>query len=303
MKGGLDESNLSSHLIAPIDSNKFVCLDAGTVYTGLQAANQKGCFSKIELSTDSGLSTEGTILHHHIMAYLISHPYLDHIEGLTSVSPNDFPKPIMSLQGTIDDIKNLLFNWRLWPNFANSGTPPLLGQYRYIPLKTGESTKVEQTSMSVEAYPLAHGQFTDSTAFLVESDSAYILYMGDTGPDEVEKRSTTQDLWKRIAPLIKSNTLHGIFIETSYPDERPDDQLFSHLTPRWLMHSFHKLASIVDAGNHLEALQGLKVIITHIKPDLSADNTVTETIKRQLFSHNDLSLNLIIAEQGRYYEL
>jgi 3',5'-cyclic-nucleotide phosphodiesterase len=127
--------------------------------------------------------------------------------------------------------------------------------------------------------------------------------MGDTGPDDVEKRSTTLDLWERIAPLIKSQSLHGIFIEASYPDERPDDQLFSHLTPKWLMHAFHQLALLVDEQTPLEALSGLNVIITHIKPDLRADIDIRKKIIDQLHSHNNLGLNLIFAEQGRRYEL
>jgi 3',5'-cyclic-nucleotide phosphodiesterase len=113
------------------------------------------------------------------------------------------------------------------PNFANSGTPPLLGLYNYVVLKPGKSTNIAGTSMHVKAFPLAHGEFTDSTAFLIELNGSFILYMGDTGPDEVEKRSTTLDLWKLITPLIKAQSLHGIFIEASYPDERADDQLFS----------------------------------------------------------------------------
>jgi 3',5'-cyclic-nucleotide phosphodiesterase len=303
VKGGLDESNLSSHLLAPTGSNEFICLDAGSVFAGLEAANKKGCFSKIKLIENTGLTEEGTILHHHIKAYLITHPYLDHVEGLVVISPNDTPKPILSLKGTIEDIETLLFNWRVWPNFTNSGTPPLLGQYNYVIMEPGKSFVIAETSMKAKAYPLAHGQFTDSTAFLIESDGAFILYMGDTGPDEVEKRSTTLDLWKRIAPLIKTKTLHGIFIEASYPDERPDDQLFSHLTPKWLMHAFHKLATLVDKQNPLDALSGLNVIITHIKPDLRADIDIRKKIVDQLHSHNDLGLNLITAEQGMPYEL
>jgi 3',5'-cyclic-nucleotide phosphodiesterase len=156
--------------------------------------------------------------------------------------------------------------------------------------------------MSVEAYPLAHGE-TDSTAFLIESKGSYILYMGDTGPDEVEKRSTTQALWSRVAPLIKTKCLRGIFIEASYPDDRPDNLLFSHLTPAWLMHAFRQLAALVDAEHPQEALRDLTVIITHIKPDLSAGIDPREVVKRQLHEHNTLGLRLVFAQQGKRYQL
>jgi 3',5'-cyclic-nucleotide phosphodiesterase len=303
VEGGLDESSLSAHLIAPIGSTSFVCLDAGTLLAGLKVACRNNCFKDISVPGETDLTIEGYILHNHIKAYLITHPYLDHVEGLVVISPNDKAKPIMGLQGTIEDIKNYLFNWRVWPNFGSEGVPPLLGIYDYETLHAGIGKPISGTSMSVEAFPLAHGNFTDSTAFLIESENSFLLYMGDTGPDEIERRSTTQDLWKRIVPLIKAECLHGIFIETSYPDERPDDQLFSHLTPAWLMRAFRNLAELVNPGYPESALQDLNVIITHIKPDLRSGSKPREAITAQLLAHNDLGLHFIFAEQGKRYEL
>ncbi len=300
--GGLDESNLSAHLLAPIGSSEFICLDAGTLLSGIKLAIKNGCFDDIRINDDSSLSVEGSILHHHIKAYLITHAYLDHVEGLVVISPNDCQKPIFGLSGIIDDMRNHLFNWRVWPNLCNMGAAPAIGQYSYVTLQEGERLGIEGTTMSVEAFPLAHGG-TDSTAFLVESGGEFVLYMGDTGPDEVEKRDTTEALWKRIAPLIKARRLHALCIEASYPDERPDDQLFSHLTPAWVMKSLRQLAGIVDPDNPWGALDGLTVIITHIKPDLLAGISMREVIEGQLNDHNDLGLRLIFAEQGKRYTL
>ena len=72
---------------------------------------------------------EGSILHHHIKAYLITHSYLDHSEGLVVVSPNDCKKPIMSLQGIVKDMQTHIFNWRVWPNMCDSGVKPAIGQF------------------------------------------------------------------------------------------------------------------------------------------------------------------------------
>ena len=38
VKGGLDESNLSAYLVAASGSDQFICLDAGTIYKGLELA-------------------------------------------------------------------------------------------------------------------------------------------------------------------------------------------------------------------------------------------------------------------------
>ena len=41
--------------------------------------------------------------------------------------------------------------------------------------------------------------------------------------------------------------IQAIFIESSYVDERRDNELFSHLTPAWVIRAFDQLASMVDA--------------------------------------------------------
>ena len=106
------------------------------------------------------------------------------------------------------------------------------------------------------------------------------------------------NLWKQITPLIQGNKLQAIFIESSYVDERPDSELYSHLTPAWVIRAFNQLASMVDAKHPGDALKGLTVIITHIKPDLLSGNSPRHIVKEQFKVHNDLGLRLIFAEQG-----
>lgn len=303
VEGGLNESNLPAYLLACRGTSDFICLDAGTLLTGLRIAHQKGAFSHLQLRQDNNLSPEGIILHHHLKAYLITHTYLDHIEGLVVISPNDTAKPILGTEAVLQDMQDHIFNGHTWPNLCDTGPAPILGPYTYKTLRPGESTPILGTQLSVSAYPLAHGITTDSTAFLIEGNGAFVVYMGDTGPDEVEKRNTTELLWQQLAPLIRNRQLHGIFIEASYPDERPDAMLFSHLTPAWLMQAFRKLARLVDGNNPLKALAGLNVIIMHIKPDLTSHRTPQEIIREQLLAHNDLGLNLLFAEQGTPFEL
>lgn len=299
--GGMYENNLSAHLLAPIGQTDFVCLDAGTVASGLGLAAEKGCFR--DIAPQEGLTVEGTVLHNHVKAYLVSHPYLDHVEGLVAVSPNDGPKPILSMAGVIADMQSHVFNWRIWPNMCDRGEEPAIGQYRYVELEKGKSHRINGTGMSVQAYPLAHGTHTDSVAFLIESRGRYVLYMGDTGPDEVEKRTTTEDVFKRMAPLIREGVFHGLSIEASYTDERPDDMLYSHLTPKWIMKALHKLALLVDGKNPSSAIRGLKVLITHIKPDFSSGPSVRKRVISQINEQNNLGIDFIFLEEGTTYEL
>jgi 3',5'-cyclic-nucleotide phosphodiesterase len=157
--------------------------------------------------------------------------------------------------------------------------------------------------MNVEGHPLAHGAHSDSTAFLIDADGAFVLYMGDTGPDEIEGRPTTRRVWEQVAPLVREGRLHAVSMECSFGDECADDQLYSHLKPRWVIHAFRQLAETVDPADPRHALEGLNVIITHVKPHLGDGEPTLERVRRQLDEQNDLGLRLIFAEQGRELEL
>lgn len=303
VEGGLIESNLPAYLLAPTGSTEFVCLDAGTVLAGLRVARANGCFSDIPMPPDCTDSIEGRVLRHHIKAFLITHTYLDHVAGLIMNSPADSDKPIMALADTIEGLGRHVFNWVTWPNFAGGGGPNPLAKYESVVLRPGEPSRVPGTAMRIEAQPLAHGARVDSAAFIVDANRHYVVYMGDTGPDQFEDRPTTRLLWERLVPLVREGRLQAIFIESSYPDERPDEELFSHLTPRWVMHAFHQLAEMVDPRTPEAALAGLSVVITHIKPHLQAGEEARAVVSRQLHERNDLGLRLIFAEQGKPFEL
>ena len=118
-----------------------------------------------------------------------------------------------------------------------------------------------------------------------------MLYLGDTGPDAVEKSNNLQNLWQFIAPLIKGHQLKAILIEVSFPNEQPDKTLFGHLTPRWLMTEMDKLAALTGP----EQLKGLNIVVTHLKPPVAS---ITK-IKAQLTAANKLQLNLIYPTQGK----
>jgi 3',5'-cyclic-nucleotide phosphodiesterase len=266
-------------------------------------ARAKGCFSDIAMPPGSAESIEGQVLRHHLKAYLLTHTYLDHVSGLIMSSPADSAKPIMALEATIEGLQHHVFNWITWPNFGDEGEPAPLAKYQLITLRPGERSSIPGTAMSVEAQPLAHGARTDSTAFLVEANGHYVLYMGDTGPDHLEDRPTTLHLWERLIPLIRDDRLRAIYIESSYTDETPEDQLLSHLTPKWIMRALRQLAELVAPRRPQTALQGLSVVVTHIKPHLGTGQEARHVVRRQLREQNDLGLRLVFAEQGESFEL
>jgi cAMP phosphodiesterase len=285
VRGGLDESNLSAYMLAPAGSNDYICLDAGTLYAGIQKAVKAHVFD----------SSESVVLKKYIKAYLVSHAHLDHVAGLIINSPDDAAKNIYGTPYCLTILRDKYFSWQSWANFANEGEKPALGKYHYSYLAIDSETAIEHTSMHVRAFVLSHGNPYQGTAFLLRRDSAYVLYLGDTGADEIEHSDRLLTLWKAVAPLIRAGQLKGIFIEVSYTNAQPEKQLFGHLTPQLLMKEMTVLAGIAGPG----AMKGLPVLITHIKP---APNVVA-TIRQQLAALNTLHLRFIFPEQARPVKL
>jgi cAMP phosphodiesterase len=122
--------------------------------------------------------------------------------------------------------------------------------------------------------------------------------LGDTGPDDVEKitqpDNTTysprylSQLWQAMAPLVAADQLKAIFIEVSYPNGRPDNLLFGHLTPNWLLKELHVLRTY-------HSMKNVKIIITHIKPEKGAREKIIEQLK----SEGDSYFNFVFPEQGK----
>ncbi|HEX8327971.1 MAG TPA: 3',5'-cyclic-nucleotide phosphodiesterase [Hymenobacter sp.] len=281
VQGGLAEGNLSAYLVAPVGSTAFVCLDAGSLHTGIEKAIANRAF---KVSSDE-------VLKQYIKAYCISHPHLDHVAGLLLNAPDDSAKPIYGLRECVATLQSEYFNWRAWPNFGNAGTPPALNKYQLQTLTPRQETPIPNTRMSVQAFVLSHSKPYQSTAFLVRSQGSYLLYLGDTGADSVEKTPALRALWQAVQPIVQRGQLKAIFIEASYDNSQPLQQLFGHLTPALLMQEMAVLAKLTGAA----ALRGLPVVITHTKPTLRN----ADVLKQQLAKANALQLKLVFPEQGR----
>jgi 3',5'-cyclic-nucleotide phosphodiesterase len=283
--GGIDERNLSAYLVAPFGTKEYVCLDAGTVHSGIEKAIEKGTFSV----------PSSTVLRQYIKGYCISHAHLDHVSGLIINSPADSTKTVYAIAPAMKMMQNHYFNDATWANFGDDGLGKPLKKYHFETLSFGKTIPISNTSMTVQAFPLSHVNPYESTAFLIKKDNNAVLYLGDTGPDAVEKTSNLADLWKAIAPLIQKQELKGVFIEVSFPNEQPDGFLFGHLTPKHLMKEMQVLAALTGK----EALQKCKIIITHLKPPAAS----IQKIKQQLAAPNDLGLSFVFPEQGARMEL
>lgn len=285
IKGGIDEKNLSAYMVAPINTNDYICLDAGTINAGIEKAIDNKVF-KVSISE---------VLRKYIKGYFISHAHLDHVSGLIINSPADSSKTVYATEKCMEMMENHYFNDQTWANFGDKGPGVPLKKYHFQTLNIGAETPITNTAMTVKAFPLSHVNPFESTAFLIKNGDSYVLYLGDTGPDAVEKSDKLKELWIAVAPLVKSKQLKGIFIEVSFPNEQPDQFLFGHLTPNYLMKELHTLEDL--SGK--DSLKGFNIIVTHLKPPTK--NILK--LKEQLQKQNDLGVKIIYPEQGKRFEL
>jgi cAMP phosphodiesterase len=281
VKGGSDEGNLSAYAIATAGTNSFVCLDAGTLHTGVQRA--------IDQNIWKGEAT--AFLRKNIKGYLISHPHADHVAGLILNSPEDSAKSIYGTASCLSVIQEKHFNWKSWANFGNEGEKPVLNKYTYQTLVPGNELAIRNTSLFVTPYLLSHVSPNESTAFLIRAENTYLLYLGDTGADTIEKSDRLLQLWSVIAPLIRTKKLKGIFIEVSFSNDQPDTLLFGHLTPALLFQELSILSELCGK----DGLTNFPIVITHMKPFKNRE----EVIKAELQKLNTLHVKLIFPEQGR----
>ena len=285
VKGGLDESNLSAYLVAAIGSDQFICLDAGTIYKGLELAAAKKLFKSTNPST---------IQQEQINGYFISHAHLDHTAGLIMNSPNDNAKNLFGLASVLDVFKKNYFTWSAWANFGNEGEAPILKKYTYQTLSPTKEIAIENTGLFVTPFVLSHVKPYESSAFLVRNQNSYLLYLGDTGADKVEQSEQLASLWKTVAPLVMNKQLKGIFIEVSFDNSIPEKALFGHLTPNLLMEEMGKLNQLSNGQ-----LNNTPLYVTHIKP---CDGCEIK-IKSEIQKANQIGLNIFYPSQASLIEL
>lgn len=293
--GGPRETNLSGYLISPLEQQEWIGLDAGSLLSGIEAALEKQSLKDVPFS-DATLTFAGEMLRNHIRGYLISHAHLDHISGLVLNSQVDSKKNILGIKPTIDNIRDYIFNNRIWPNYGNEGVEPILNYYTYVRLPLHQPQAIPNTSMKVEAYLLSHPRGYPSTAFLIEYKGSYLLYFGDTSSDIMEEEKHLARVWKRIAPLLKEKKLRAMLLECSFCQKDAEFAQYGHLDTKLMMREFHSLAQIAQIPLH-----NLKVMVTHRKESLKKGANAPKSIEEELSVKNDLGIDFVFPEQGKRY--
>ena len=181
-----------------------------------------------------------------VEAVLVSHPHLDHIRDLATLTDNRCqqggpPLEIVGTPATLKALRDHFFNNALWPDFSGIETPagPTV-RYRAIDPET--TTEIA----GLKVTPILVSHTIETAGFVVEGEDGEALgYSGDTGP--------TERLWEVLNAHPK---LRALLMEVSFPNEH--DQLArvsGHHTPETLKNELPKLHKA-----------DLPVLLYHIKP-------------------------------------
>lgn len=293
--GGVVAGTTTSYLIRDTQSKGYLALDAGSIVNGLDSALKKGNFKDISVPEDSKYTKLGYIFRDSIKGYFLSHAHMDHIAGLVISSTEDTRKNIYALPSVIDIMEKNVFNWKVWPNFADSGEGFKLGVYSYRKLEPGKEFEIEGTGLYGQVFPLSHSNY-ESSMLLIRSRDEYFAFFGDTGPDKVEKSELMSNIWKELGPKLKEGKLKGIILEVSFPNATEDKNLFGHMTPKWIMEEMKVLG---EYSGGTENLKKLSIIVNHIKPSFLKGIDNERTIRKEIEELNIYKIRFLYPDAGK----
>jgi len=314
--------NLTAFLLSSISDNNFVCLDAGSLLLGIKkyvdniktiktinsAPVQSSNYFNLKNQTlirSKSLSDlknkETDIIRFNIRSYVLSHAHLDHIAGLVINSQLDCNnKFIFGTHETINNIKDHIFNWKIFPNFGNEGEGIKLNKYIYSYIDYEcKYVDIPNTQFKVKSYKLCH-DCSNSTAFIFKYNTHHIIYFGDTGSDSAEKTNCLDIIWNKVTKYIIDNTINGMLIEISFSTFGNKNNLFGHMNIDEFINELTCLSNkIINLGKQNNPLDKLNIIITHIKQNEN-DETEKEIIKNHLQKYEQIfGCHFIFPEQGR----
>ena len=211
-----------------------------------------------------------------IQHIFLSHGHLDHIAFIPFLADSAFealvgnPITIHLLAETLDMLRQHIFNWQIWPDFAklpNEENPVI----KYNVIAPGQQVRLGERL--IEAIPVTHTQ--PAVGYRVQSpDGGSFAFSGDT--------KSTDQFWK---VLNNYPGLDVLIMECAYTDkEEILSQVAGHHRPSSLAEDLRKL-------RHQPELY-----ITHQKP------VDTDLIMRELAELVD-GRELKVLQRGQTFEL
>jgi ribonuclease BN (tRNA processing enzyme) len=186
----------------------------------------------------------------------VTHSHMDHVTSIPFLVDTvgwmrSKPVTLYATRETLAILHEHLFNWKLWPDFAQIPDParPVL---RYQAIDVG--VPVRLGTRKITALPANH--VVPAVGYHIDSGAASLVFSGDT--------TTNDALWEHVNRI---DNLRYLVIETALSDRERELAIASkHLCPSLLADELKKLTLSPD------------VYITHLKP------REAEAIMEEIFS-------------------
>ncbi len=174
----------------------------------------------------------------------LTHSHLDHTACIPflvdSVNPmRDRPLTVHATEATQEILRQHLFNWKLWPDFAQipSERKPYM---RYETIEVGKTVNLGGRKIT----PLPANHTVPAVGFWLDSGAASLVFSGDTTSNDA--------LWGVVNQI---DNLRYLIIETAFSNAERDLAVLSkHLCPAML------------ADELLKLKRNPEIYITHLKP-------------------------------------
>lgn len=180
----------------------------------------------------------------------LTHSHLDHFAFLPLLIDTMFPvidNPIIihGLDATLDALKNHIFNWHIWPDFARLPTAenPVMS---YRTMRPGEIVDIDGRRLEM----LEANHIIPCCGYRVETRRGVFAFSGDT--------TTNDSIWDA---LNAHDRLDLLLVEAAFPNVSEElSRAAKHYTPKMLAEDIRKLK------HHPE------IYISHPKP--GHENTI-----------------------------
>ncbi|MEK6593071.1 MAG: 3',5'-cyclic-nucleotide phosphodiesterase [Pseudomonadota bacterium] len=174
----------------------------------------------------------------------VTHSHMDHVTSIPFMADTvgwmrDKPITVYAIAETIDILRRHLFNWKLWPDFAEipDAQNPVL---RYQTVTLGKTVDLGGRRIT----PLPADHVVPAVGYRIDSGAASLVFTGDT--------TTNDALWREMNRIVN---LRYVIIETAFCNREKDMAIASkHLCPSMLAEELSKLTLPAE------------IYITHLKP-------------------------------------
>ncbi len=204
----------------------------------------------------------------------LTHTHMDHFAFLPLLVDSIFdsikePIVVHAQASTINALKAHIFNWTIWPDFAELPTKqsPVM---RYKIMEPGEILTIKDRDFEM----IEVNHIVPGVAYRVEASGGAFAYSGDT--------TTNDNLWDK---LNACKVLKFLIIETAFANSELElSKKAGHYTPQLLAEDIKKL-------HH-----NPKIYISHTKP--GQEDKIVSECRQAMSSRNIMRLN-----GGQVFEL